>query len=89
MLQASAETSIAALPSIATPVTIAVGPEGGLEAGEVAALTAAHFLPVRLGGNILRFETAAIAALAIIRSLLDVPITLPHDVADLSVLQNR
>lgn len=89
MLQASAAVSIAALPSLAAPVTIAVGPEGGLEAGEVAALSAAHFLPVRLGGNILRFETAALAALAIIRSLLDAPTTLPHDVADLSVLQNR
>ncbi len=87
-LDRAADTSIAALSSIVAPVTIAIGPEGGVEPSEVAALTAAHFLPVRLGGNILRFETAAIAALAIVRSLLD-PITPSRDVADLSVLQDR
>lgn len=89
VLHPSADTNIVALASITAPVTIAVGPEGGLEAGEVAALTAAHFLPVRVGGNILRFETAAIAALAIIRSLLDAPTSSSRDVADLSILQNR
>ena len=72
-------------------MTIAVGPEGGFEASEVATLAAAHFQAVRLGGNILRFETAAIAALAIVRSLLDAPNTAspPSDVADMSILQNR
>ncbi len=94
VLDPGAETSITSLPNIAAPVTIAVGPEGGVEASEVAALAAAHFQPVSLGGNILRFETAAIAALAIVRSLLDAPTTasLPSpasDVADMSVLQNR
>ncbi len=88
-LEPSADVSIAALPQISAPVTIAVGPEGGLEPSEVAALVAAHFQPVRLGGNMLRFETAAIAALAIVRSLLDAPSTPTHDVAQLSLLQNR
>ena len=88
-LDPMAETSIANLPPISAPVTIAVGPEGGLEPSEVAALVAAHFQPVRLGGNILRFETAAIAALAIVRSLLDVPTTPTPDVTQLSLLQNR
>ena len=64
VLDPSAETSIASLTNISAPVTIAVGPEGGLEASETATLAAAHFQPVRLGGNILRFETAAIAASA-------------------------
>lgn len=90
VLDPMATNSIASLTSIAAPVTIAVGPEGGLEASEVAALVAAHFQPVRLGGNILRFETAAIAALAIVRSLLDAPVSHnSSDVAELPILQNR
>lgn len=93
VLDPAAEMSIASIPNISAPVTIAVGPEGGLEPGERATLAAAHFQAVRLGGNILRFETAAIAALAVVRSLLDAPTTDPpaaaHDVADVSILQNR
>jgi 16S rRNA (uracil1498-N3)-methyltransferase len=90
VLDPMATNSIANVTSIAAPVTIAVGPEGGLEASEVAALVAAHFQPVRLGGNILRFETAAIAALAIVRSLLDAPVSHnSSDVAELPILQNR
>lgn len=50
------------------PVTIAVGPEGGLEPDESQALRDARFRPVSLGANVLRFETAAVAALAIVRS---------------------
>jgi 16S rRNA (uracil1498-N3)-methyltransferase len=88
-LDPAADSTITTLPHISAPVTIAVGPEGGLEPSEVAALIAGHFQPVRLAGNILRFETAAIAALAIVRSLLDAPTTPTHDVAQLSLLQNR
>jgi 16S rRNA (uracil1498-N3)-methyltransferase len=50
---------------LATPLTIAIGPEGGVEPDERAAFVSGHFLPARLAGNILRFETAATAALAI------------------------
>jgi len=50
-----------------SPVTLAVGPEGGLEEEEKDALTAAGFVARSLGSSILRFETAAIAALAIAR----------------------
>jgi 16S rRNA (uracil1498-N3)-methyltransferase len=52
------------------PITIALGPEGGLERAERDALAEAGFTPVSLGGNILRFETAGIAALAVARALL-------------------
>lgn len=52
------------------PVTIVVGPEGGFEDEELALLGAAGFQRAALGGNILRFETAAVAALAIARSVL-------------------
>jgi len=48
------------------PITIALGPEGGLEADEVDALTRAGFTTAALGGNILRFETAGVAALAVV-----------------------
>lgn len=52
------------------PIVLAVGPEGGIEADELDALVAAGFRPVRLGPTILRFETAAVAALAIARTAL-------------------
>ena len=55
---------------LAVPVTIAVGPEGGIEPQELAFLRGAGFRSVSLGANVLRFETAAIAALAIVRSVL-------------------
>lgn len=50
------------------PVTIAVGPEGGLTEQERDRLQEAGFRPVRLGPHILRFETAALAALAVAAS---------------------
>lgn len=43
------------------PVTIAIGPEGGLTVEERWALETAGFSPVRFGEHILRFETAALA----------------------------
>lgn len=52
------------------PVSIAVGPEGGYEEDEIAALTTAGFAPAGLAGNVLRFETAGVAALAIVRAAL-------------------
>lgn len=45
-------------------LTVLVGPEGGLSDGELGLARAAGFEPVRLGGQVLRFETAAIAAAA-------------------------
>jgi 16S rRNA (uracil1498-N3)-methyltransferase len=43
------------------PVTIVVGPEGGLTAEERWALESGGYQPVRLGEHVLRFETAALA----------------------------
>jgi 16S rRNA (uracil1498-N3)-methyltransferase len=48
-----------------TPVTIALGPEGGMEPSERDAFIGAAFLPVKLGESTLRFETAGVAAVAI------------------------
>ena len=50
-------------------VVIALGPEGGLDDVERAAFIAHGWRPASLGRNILRFETAGIAALAVLRSL--------------------
>ena len=54
--------------SVTAPLTIAVGPEGGLEDGEREKMVAAGWLPVSLGETTLRFETAGMAALAIARA---------------------
>jgi len=56
--------------SVTAPLTIAVGPEGGVEPEERTLLTGAGFLPVRIAPLTLRFETAAIAGLAIARAAL-------------------
>jgi 16S rRNA (uracil1498-N3)-methyltransferase len=49
-------------------VTIVIGPEGGLEEQERAALLGAGFHPVALAAHTLRFETAALAASAAVSS---------------------
>jgi 16S rRNA (uracil1498-N3)-methyltransferase len=59
------------------PITIVVGPEGGLENGELEEFVTAGFRPVSLGLTVLRFETAAVAALAVVRSALA---TLPRTI---------
>ena len=53
-------------------VVLAVGPEGGIERDELAAFEAAGFRRVSLGATILRFETAAVAALAIARTAMGI-----------------
>jgi 16S rRNA (uracil1498-N3)-methyltransferase len=47
------------------PITIALGPEGGIEPAERDVFLGAAFLPVKLGPSTLRFETAGVAAVAI------------------------
>jgi len=54
-----------------------VGPEGGVEPAERDLLVARGFLPTSLGDNVLRFETAAVAALAAVRAARAVGIFLP------------
>lgn len=49
------------------PVTLAIGPEGGLEPDELDEFERSGFARVALGGHVLRFETAAVAALAVAR----------------------
>jgi 16S rRNA (uracil1498-N3)-methyltransferase len=56
--------------SVNAPITLALGPEGGLDDAERAELRSAGFIPVSLGPGILRFETAGAAGVAIARALL-------------------
>jgi 16S rRNA (uracil1498-N3)-methyltransferase len=51
----------------AAPIAVTSGPEGGLSDGEFEALTAAGWLPVHLGGSILRAVTCPVAMLGAIR----------------------
>lgn len=51
------------------PLALIVGPEGGLSRAEVTALRALGAVPVTLGHRVLRTETAALAALAVLMHL--------------------
>lgn len=50
-------------------VTLAIGPEGGFSAAEIAAARSRGALVVSMGPNILRTETAAVAGVVLLRSL--------------------
>ncbi len=50
-------------------ISLLVGPEGGLAESEIKLARDSGFEPVRLGPRVLRTETAAITALAIIQSM--------------------
>jgi len=54
----------------AAGIDLAVGPEGGWSAAELALFAEAGWISASLGSNILRAETAAIAALAIVGAYL-------------------
>lgn len=64
-----ARTSLRSLPAPSAPVTLLVGPEGGLSDAELTAAHAAGYTGVHMGPRILRTETAGLAALAAIQSL--------------------
>jgi 16S rRNA (uracil1498-N3)-methyltransferase len=49
-----------------TDVALLVGPEGGFSENEVNSAKLAGFIPVTLGPRILRMETAAMAAAALV-----------------------
>lgn len=55
---------------VSAPITLALGPEGGLEESERAELANAGFTRVSLGPGMLRFETAGAVGVAIARALL-------------------
>lgn len=55
---------------VVAPVTIAVGPEGGFEPDELETLADRGWATASLGAVTLRFETAAVAAVAVARAIL-------------------
>jgi 16S rRNA (uracil1498-N3)-methyltransferase len=69
LLDGSADAKLIAIDLVA-PVSIALGPEGGLDDRERQEMIDGGFTPASLVGGTLRFETAGIAALALARSML-------------------
>jgi 16S rRNA (uracil1498-N3)-methyltransferase len=61
--------TLRSLPTPATPLTLLVGPEGGLEPAELELVQRHGFLPLQLGPRVLRTETAGVAALAALQAL--------------------
>jgi 16S rRNA (uracil1498-N3)-methyltransferase len=60
-------------------LTLLVGPEGGWSDGELGQFAERHLTGITLGGTILRVETAAIAAAAVVTALVPrVPAEAPH-----------
>jgi 16S rRNA (uracil1498-N3)-methyltransferase len=51
-------------------IVLVVGPEGGIDASELAAFEAAGATAVRLGGEVLRTSTAGVAAIALLNTRL-------------------
>ncbi len=66
---ALAESARAA--GVAARLSVAIGPEGGLAEDEIAAARAHGWEIVSLGPRILRAETAAVSAAAVVTALLD------------------
>ncbi len=64
-----ANSALADFSPVDRSITVLVGPEGGFASHERELAKAAGFNPVRMGGRILRTETAAIAALAAVQAL--------------------
>ena len=61
------EVRLAAAAGTDAPLALLIGPEGGLSRAELEALRAAGAVSVSLGSLVLRTETAALAALAVLR----------------------
>lgn len=64
-----ADGGLRAIQPVPAGVVLLVGPEGGLERGELELARSRGFEAVRLGPRILRTETAAVAALAAMQAL--------------------
>ena len=69
VLSPAAPRSLAGIASLPSKVELLIGPEGGLEDDELVGAEKAGFMPVRLGPRVLRTETAAVVALAVLQAL--------------------
>lgn len=68
LLDPLADTGLHALPRPPGPITLLVGPEGGLSDAERDRARGVGFRGVRLGPRVLRTETAGMAALAVLQA---------------------
>lgn len=68
ILRPGAKSSLPDIDEPPTKVCLLVGPEGGFSDGEYADAEVTGFRPIALGPRIMRTETAAVAALAILQS---------------------
>ncbi|MGH8194008.1 MAG: 16S rRNA (uracil(1498)-N(3))-methyltransferase [Woeseiaceae bacterium] len=68
VLHPGASMSLATLKNVVDRIELLIGPEGGLSDAEYAMAIEAGFAPCSLGPRILRTETAAIAALALLQA---------------------
>jgi len=68
VLHPGTATPLSGLSQPAARVELLIGPEGGLSTAEMEQAMAAGFTPCSLGPRILRTETAALAAIAILQS---------------------
>jgi hypothetical protein len=67
------------LQNISSPtLAVFIGPEGGFSAEEIEAARGAGFQPVTLGRRILRMETAAVVAAALVLYELEVKPAMSH-----------
>lgn len=69
ILHAGGGEPIGKLQRIDGGLTVLIGPEGGFNAAEIELAIRAGFVPLSLGPRILRTETAALAAIAILQSM--------------------
>jgi len=69
LLHPAAANPLARQPPPAVPVVLFAGPEGGFDEAEVERLARAGVTSVSLGPRILRTETAAVCALAVMQAL--------------------
>lgn len=64
------EHSFTDIPAGTTEVSLLIGPEGGLTTEEISRAVSEKFISVRLGPRILRTETAAIASITVLQTLI-------------------
>lgn len=67
LLSPEGTATIAGLDPLQASLTVLIGPEGGLSEGEQRAAHTQGFQALRLGPRVLRTETAAVAALAVLQ----------------------
>lgn len=69
LLQPSSPVSLQHIGKAETAVDLLIGPEGGVSDAEIELATNSGFTAVSLGPRVMRTETAALAAIAIIQAL--------------------